>query len=46
MINKDGKKIPILKSVIPVTISGKDYLVESFVDVTRMKEAEQSLVQA
>ena len=46
LINKDGKKIPILKSVIPVTISGKDYLVESFVDMTRIKEAEQSLVQA
>ena len=46
LINKDGKKTPILKSVIPVTISGKDYLVESFVDMTKIKEAEQSLVQA
>ncbi|WP_370571788.1 PAS domain S-box protein [Methanomethylovorans sp.] len=46
LINKDGKKIPILKSAIPATILGKKYLVESFVDLTKIKEAEQSLIQA
>ncbi len=46
LINKNGKKIPILKSAIPATILGKKYLVESFVDLTKIKEAEQSLIQA
>lgn len=46
LINKDGKKIPILKSVVPVTFSEKKYLVESFVDITKIKDAEQSLVEA
>ena len=46
MINKDGNKVPILKSVVPITISNKKYLVESFVDMTKIKEAEESLIQA
>ncbi len=46
LIDKDGKKIPILKSVIPVKLSGKDHLIESFVDLTKIKEAEKSLIQA
>ncbi|HWR26129.1 MAG TPA: CHASE4 domain-containing protein, partial [Methanosarcina sp.] len=46
LINKDGKKIPVLKSVVPIAISGKKYLVESFVDMTKIKEAEESMNQA
>jgi PAS domain S-box-containing protein len=46
LINKDGKKIPILKTVIPVTVSDKNYLVESFVDLTLIKDAEKNLLEA
>lgn len=46
LINKDSTKVPILKSAITVTISDKKYLVESFVDLTKIKEAERSLIQA
>lgn len=46
LINKEGKKLPILKSAISVTISDKKYLVESFVDLTKMKEAERSLIES
>jgi PAS domain S-box-containing protein len=46
LINKDGNKVPILKSMVPITISDKKYLVQSFVDLTRIKEAEDSLIQA
>jgi len=46
LINKDGNRVPILKSVVPITISDKKYLVESFVDLTRIKQAEDSLIQA
>ncbi|HWR26128.1 MAG TPA: response regulator [Methanosarcina sp.] len=45
LLNKDGNKTPILKSVVPVTLSGKKYLVESFVDMTKIKEAEKGLIQ-
>lgn len=46
LINKDGNKIPIMKSVVPIIISNKKYLVESFVDLTKIKQAEDSLIQA
>jgi PAS domain S-box-containing protein len=46
LLNKDGHKIPVLKSVVPIAISGKKYLVESFVDMTKIKEAEESMNQA
>jgi signal transduction histidine kinase/CheY-like chemotaxis protein len=46
LLNKDGNRVPILKSVVPITISDKKYLVESFVDLTKIKQAEDSLIQA
>lgn len=46
LLNKDGNKLSILKSVVPITISNKEYLVESFVDLSRIKQAEDSLIQA
>ena len=46
LINKEGKKIPILKSVASVTLSGREFLIESFVDLSKIKEAEKELVQA
>jgi PAS domain S-box-containing protein len=46
MLNGEGQKIWILKSVVPVTLSGKDYFVESFVDLRKIKEVEEKLIQA
>jgi len=46
LINQEGKKIWILKSVVPVTVSGKDYFIESFVDLSKIKEAEEKLILA
>ncbi|WP_406660719.1 response regulator [Methanolobus sp. ZRKC3] len=46
LINGAGKKIPILKSAVSANLSGKEYLIESFVDMTKIKEAEQGLIEA
>lgn len=46
LINKNGEKVPVLKSAIPVDILGRKYIVESFVDLRKIKEAEQNLIQA
>jgi PAS domain S-box-containing protein len=46
IFNKNGKTIPILKSVVPVRISGKNYLIESFIDMTKIKNAEEELIHA
>jgi PAS domain S-box-containing protein len=46
LINNSGKNVPILKSVMPITVHGNKYLVESFVDLSAMKEAEKNLIEA
>ena len=40
LINAKGEKIPILKTVAKASMNGKDYLVESFVDIRDQKRAE------
>jgi len=40
LITADGKKIPIIKTVVPIQWHDKAYLVESFTDITRLKEAQ------
>jgi signal transduction histidine kinase len=46
LVDGNGNKIPILKSVATVNLSGKDYLIESFVDMRMTKDAEKKLIQA
>ncbi|MBN2109574.1 MAG: PAS domain-containing protein, partial [Methanosarcinaceae archaeon] len=46
LVNKKKEHIPILKSVYPVNISGRDCLIESFVDLSRIKKTEEKLIQA
>jgi two-component system sensor kinase FixL len=41
LIRGDGKEIPILKTATPVSWQGRSYLVESFIDITERKQAEQ-----
>jgi len=45
LIRGDGKEIPILKTVSPIFWQGHSYLVESFIDITERKEAEQRQAQ-
>lgn len=46
IINAQKEVIPILKSVVPVTIEDKDYFVECFIDLSERKRTEESLLQA
>ena len=39
----DGTKRPIMKTVKMVTLQGKDYLLESFMDITDLKTAQERL---
>ncbi len=43
LLTKDGKRIPILKTVVPVTIDGEEVLLEAFIDITERKIAEEAL---
>ncbi|MEA1972297.1 MAG: PAS domain S-box protein, partial [Candidatus Cloacimonadota bacterium] len=45
LLNKDGKKIKILKSVTPIIFDGNECLLENFVDLTASKDKETKLAQ-
>jgi PAS domain S-box-containing protein len=46
LITGSGGKIPVIKTVIPVVISGKSYLLETIQDITDRKRAEDALQNA
>jgi PAS domain S-box-containing protein len=43
LIDINGKPIPILKTVVPIILRNRSYLLESFIDITDRKLAEESL---
>ncbi len=45
LLSIDGEKIPILKTVVEMSWKGQKYLVESFINITDRKKAEEALNQ-
>ncbi|MBN2614995.1 MAG: PAS domain S-box protein [Bacteroidales bacterium] len=45
LLNKKGEKIQILKTVTPIDLDGKKYLMENFTDITERKRAEKDLLE-
>ena len=43
LLTAQGQRLPIIKSVVRTTIGNQDCLVESFVDITELKRAEEAL---
>lgn len=41
LLTADGRRIPILKTVVGVTLAGREHLLESFLDITERKHAEE-----
>ena len=41
----DGTRVPILKTAVPVLIGGRPCILESFLDLSKQKELEDSLGQ-
>lgn len=46
LIRANGERIPILKSVNPVKIGGRPFLIESFVDLTERKQMEKQITES
>ncbi|MCC7492982.1 MAG: PAS domain S-box protein [Fimbriimonadaceae bacterium] len=46
LLQLDGNPISVIKTVVPVTLQGRTYLLESFVDITARKAAEAALLEA
>ena len=43
LLNSKGQEVPILKTVLPITLEGEDAFLEAFVDITERRLAEQEL---
>ncbi|MBC8469360.1 MAG: response regulator [Planctomycetes bacterium] len=43
LVKADGVKLPILKTAVPVVLNDRKYLLESFVDISERKKAEENL---
>ncbi len=43
LLNSKGQEVPILKTVLPITLEGEDAVLEAFVDITERRQAEQEL---
>ena len=46
LLTADGKSRPILKSVSRITLRGRAYLLESFVDISDRKQMERALLES
>ena len=46
LLKANGEEVPILKTVVPIVLSGKEYLLDSFVDLTEKKKLEAQLQRA
>jgi len=44
LLARDGKKVPVLKTVTDMTIGGKRCFIESYIDITPIKDAENTLI--
>lgn len=46
LLKADGEPLAIIKTVVPVTLHGKRYLIESLVDYSAQKDIQEKLTQA
>ena len=43
LLNAAGESIPVLKTVVPIVLAGRRHILESFMDITERKRAEEAL---
>ncbi|WP_094228910.1 response regulator [Methanolobus psychrotolerans] len=46
IVQSDGTRIPVLKSIKAVKFGGRELFIESFIDITKIKETENDLLAA
>ncbi len=44
LLTNEGDSIPILKTVIPIILKGRTHLLESFIDIKKLKQAEEERI--
>jgi len=45
IVTSEGIKIPVLKSAVKIRFDNKNCIIESFVDISKLKESEEELIQ-
>ncbi|MFO7809774.1 MAG: cache domain-containing protein, partial [Candidatus Delongbacteria bacterium] len=45
IVDKYGNDIPVFKKACKISIKGKNYILESFIDIRKIKEAEKKLIE-
>lgn len=40
IIKSDGTSLPVMKTALPILLNGRDYILESFIDISKLKETE------
>lgn len=43
LLNAQGKSVPIVKSVVPMKLDGRECLIENFIDISERKRTEEAL---
>jgi PAS domain S-box-containing protein len=43
LLHRTGRQIPVLKTVLPISLGGEEVLLEAFVDITERRQAEETL---
>jgi two-component system sensor histidine kinase/response regulator len=46
VIRNDGKKIPVYKTALPLILNNEEIIIEAFMDITPLKEAEKALLES
>ena len=46
LLTATGEEVPILKTVTPILLGGKEHLLDSFIDITEKKRLEAQLLQS
>jgi PAS domain S-box-containing protein len=46
LVTMRGRRIPVFKTVLPVSIAGKEYILENILDITDRKRAEDAMQKA
>ena len=46
LLRANGESVPVLKKVIPITLNGHQYILDSFIDISLLKRTEEALQKA
>ena len=46
LLRADGARVPVVKTVVPSAWQGREYLIESFLDISRLKQVEEELKES